>query len=525
MPVQTMNKYIPVKHQPALSILLFSITSVFLLFLWQSHQGFSLLDEGFLWYGAQRVMSGEVPIRDFYAYDIGRYYWSAAFMSLLGNTGIISLRVASAVFQAIALFFGMTLLVRNSANKISFYLLLVWTTLVVWMAHQYRLYDTSLPILLVGALAYLVERPSNRRYFLSGLIVGLVAVFGRNHGLYGVAGSIGVMFYLAIHRGAGPGLFKAFTYWISGFFAGYLPVLVFFAVVPGFAQAFWAFNRYLYEIKATNLPLPIPWPWLVPFGQLTGFNAIHSFLEGIFFVSIIVFGVLGIVWAIRCRMLGKSVSPVLVASAFLTLPYAHYAYSRADISHLAPGVFPFLLGILALLENQKARIKWTNAALLCGASILVMLPAYPGWSCFVGHKCVEINIAGDQLEVDRQTASNLISLNKLAEQFAPGDRTFIVTPFWPGAYAAFGRKSPMWEIYVLYPKRDQAFQQEEIDRIKAAKPGFALILDFPLDGREDLRFRNSRPLIDQYIRDNFERLDGYLGNPAFQLYVDRQFKK
>jgi len=206
----------------------------------------------------------------------------------------------------------------------------------------------------------------------------------------------------------------------------------------------------------------------------------------------------------------------------MALPYAHYAYSRADISHLAPGVFPFLLGILALLANQPAKIKWSFATLLCGASLTVMLPAYPGWTCFVTKQCVQINVAGDKLDVDPKTAGNLMALNKLAEQFAPGDRTFIATPFWPGAYAALGRKSPMWEIYVLFPIRSIAFQQAEIERIKAANPAFVLIHDFPLDGREDLRFRNSRPIIFQYIRDNFKELNGYLGNSAFQLYVSKQ---
>jgi hypothetical protein len=517
-----MNKYYSDNHQPVLFILLFSVTSVFVLFLWQSHQGFSLLDEGFLWYGAQRVMVGEVPIRDFYAYDIGRYYWSAAFMSLLGNTGIISLRVASAVFQAMALFIGLTLLVRNSTNQIRIYWLLVWTTLVVWMAHQYRLYDTSLPILLAGSLAFLVERPSYKRYFLAGLAVGLAAVFGRNHGLYGMAGSLGVMFYLTIHSRNGPSLFTAFSSWALGVFTGYLPVLVFLAAVPGFALAFWESIRILFEIKATNLPLPVPWPWLVQFGQVTIFSAVHDVLEGIFFIAIVVFGLLGIVWVTRNRLQDKTVTPMLVASVFLALPYAHYAYSRADISHLAPGVFPFLLGILALLAIQPAKIKWPFAALLCAASLSVMLPAYPGWSCIFSQRCVEINVAGDDLKVDRQTASNLIALNKLAEQFAPGDRPFIAAPFWPGAYAALGRKSPMWEIYVLFPNRSIAFQQAEIERIKAANPGFVLINDFPLDGREDLRFRNSRPIINQYISDNFERLNGYLSNPAFQLYTSKQ---
>lgn len=497
-----MYKYFPGNLRPIISILLLTVTLSLALFLWESHKGFSLLDEGFLWYGSQRVMVGEVPMRDFMAYDIGRYYWSAAFMSLLGDNGIVALRVATAVFQAIALFIGLVVLAHNSAKQ-RLFCLLAAITLVVWMSPQYRLFDTSLPIMLVGALSFLVEQPSNRRYFLTGLIVGLVAVFGRNHGMYGVAGSLGVMLYLTTRSKSALGLITAFAAWVLGVVVGYLPVLVFLAIVPGFAPAFWESISFLFEIKATNFPLPVPWPWLVPFGELPFFDAICSVLEGIFFIAIVVFGLLGIVWIIGKKIIDKPVSPTLIASVFLALPYAHYAYSRADIAHLAPSIPPFLMGILALLASQHAKIKWPFAALLCGASLLVMLPKHPGWYCYSSQQCDEVNVAGDKLKIDRVTASNLAGVTQFAEQFAPGDKTFIAT-FWPGAYAALGRKSPMWEIYVLFP-RSVAFQQAEIERIKAAKPGFALIIDHPFDGRDDLRFSNTHPIVYQYIRDNFER--------------------
>ena len=460
---------------------------------------------------------GEVPIRDFMAYDIGRYYWSAAIMAILGDTGIVALRVATSVFQAIALFIGLMLLTRPSPKSNLLFWLLAIITLMVWMFPQFRMFDMSLPIILIGALSFLVYRPSSRRYFVAGLTLGIIAVFGRNHGLYGVVGSLCVIFYISGRREDGPPLIKALTTWGLGIVTGYLPVLIFLTIVPGFASAYWQSILLLFEIKATNYPLPIPWPWLIPFGKVTVFHAICGVLEGVFFIAIVAFGLLGIVWVIRDKFQGKPVPPVLLASVFLALPYAHYAYSRPDISHLTSGIPPFLIGVLALLINQPAKVKWPLAALLCGASLLLMLPAHPGLLCH-SQPCIEINVAGDKLIVDRSTARNVATFRTLAEQFAPDGRTFIAAPFWPGAYAALERKSPVWEIYMLFP-RGIAFQQAEIERIKVANPGFAVILDAALDGREDLRFRNTHPMIEQYIRENFDRLDVNVGNPTVQIYT------
>ena len=497
-------------------ILAFASIVVFALFIWQGHKGFLIWDEGYLWYGAQRVMLGEVPIRDFMSYDPGRYYWSAALMSLWGDNGIMALRGAVAVFQVIGLFVALLLIARSARTPNFPYLVLSAVILVAWMYPRHKLFDISLSILLMGVLAFLVQHPTGRRYFLSGLCVGLVAVFGRNHGMYGVVGSLGVMGWLTIKRVDDPGFIKGVTLWAIGVTVGFTPILLMALLIPGFATAFWESLLFFLEIKTTNLTLPVPWPWRVAFDSLSVGRAIRGVLVGLFFIAIVVFGILAIAWVIRQKFHKSGVPPALVAAAFLALPYAHYAYSRADVSHLAKSIFPLLVGCLVLLATQPARTKWPLAFVLCGASLWVM-HIHPGWQCRASKQCVNIEISGSELSVNTHTASEIALLRKLAAEYAPNGQNFIATPFWPGAYPLLERKSPMWEIYALFP-RSESFQQLEVERIKAANPGFILIFDFPLDGREELRFRNTHALIHQYILDNFELLPES-PNPAYQIYT------
>lgn len=504
------NKLLPFQ------VLALAVVIVLALFLWQGNKGFNLWDEGFLWYGAQRVMLGEVPIRDFMAYDPGRYYWSAAVMSLSGDNGIMALRIAVAIFQAISLFIGILLISRTVKKQNPGYLLLSATTLAAWMFPYYKVFDISVSILLIGVLAFLVQQPTGWRCFISGVGVGLVAIFGRNHGVYAVVGSLGVMLWLSIKQTEGPGLIKRVTLWTGGVVAGYTPVLFMALLVPGFAAAFWDSIRFLFEVSATNLPLPVPWPWLVNFDSVPLSEAIRGVLVGLFFVATIVFGVLSIIWVILQKIQNNKISHPMVAASFLALPYTHYVYSRADVHHLALGIFPLLIGCLILLAAQPTRTKWPLALMFCTASLWVSSVFQPGWQCHISKQWVNVEISGNNLQVDPGTANDVSLLRNLMDHYAPHGQSFIATPFWPGAYALLERKSPMWEIYALFP-RSRIFEQMEIERIKATTPGFAVVFDLPLDARDELRFRNTHPLIHQYILDNFELLPNS-PHPAYQIY-------
>jgi hypothetical protein len=489
------------------------------LFFLQAWQGFNLYDEGFLWYGAQRVIAGEVPLRDFQSYDPGRYYWSAAIMTMWGDGGIVALRAATAACQAVGLALALLLVSARSQRPNVLMTILAAATLIVWMYPRHKLFDITLSVALIAALAFMACKASRKSCFAAGMVVGLAAVFGRNHGVYGVAASIGVIAWLAI-RGDGFGFLTNLAAWAAGVAAGYLPVLAMIVLVPGFAMAMWDSVLFLFEIKATNLALPVPWPWQIEMQTDFPMEAARDVLAGIFFIAILVFGVLGLAFVIRQRLRDRPIAPELVGCVFLSFPYAHFAFSRPDIGHLSQGIFPFLIGCFVALRNLRASFKWPLAILLTAASLFAMLPHQPGWNCRVVLNCIETDVAGDRLQVEPGLTDSVQLLNELVGRYSPDGRSFVVTPFWPGAYALFGRKSPVREIFALFP-RSEAFQLEEIENIKKANPGFVLVWDFALDGNDASRFRNTHPLIDRFFHDHFDRLPDNGENSGYQIYKPR----
>jgi hypothetical protein len=489
------------------------------LFLWQGWQDFSLSDEGFLWYGVQRVIAGEVPLRDFQAYDPGRYYWSAAIMTLRGDGGVVTLRAAIAACQVVGLTIALLLISGRGRRLDVPMMILAAATLSAWMYPRHKLFDITLSVALIAALASMIRGASPKSCFAAGVVVGLAAVFGRNHGMYGVAASIGGIAWLASREDVFR--FRAcLPAWAAGVAVGYLPMLAMIVFIPGFATAFWESVRFLFEIKTTNLPLPVPWPWLVPIATDFRTETAWKFLVGGFFVAILAFGLLGVACIIRKSLRQKSVAPELVSCILLSFPYAHFAFSRPDLAHLSQGAFPLLVGCFVAMRNLRTSLKWPFAILLTTASLFIMLRQQPGWGCRVEHDCIETDIAGDRLNIDLESANKLQLLKELVGTYAPDGRSFVAVPFWPGAYALFNRKSPMWETFALFPS-SEASQLQEIENIRKSNPGFVLVWDHALDGNEDLRFRNTHPLVDRFFRDHFDRLPDSSPPLGYQMYKSR----
>lgn len=481
------------------------------------HTDFSLSDEGFLWYGAQRVLAGEVPLRDFESYDPFRYYWAAGVMGLLRDHGIVALRIAATLFGALGVALANWLVFRRAQRRMLLLNLLIAAVFVLWLLPRHKIFDITACIGLVAALTLFLEKPSRRRSFLLGIVVGFVAIIGRNHGLYGGIAAVLVLAYVvwAERKGDAAGLFGC---WCAGLVVGYLPMLLALTLVPGLFPAFLDGIRKYFQWGATNVALPLPLPWRVPFLHQSGVASLRQLLLGLSCIGLPLFGLLGLGLAAARARARRALPPLMVACAALAIPYTQFFYSRADLAHLAQSVFPLLIALCALAVMESGKKPAVFAAALLAVSTFMMLPLQPLYAAWNSGHWQSRKVGTDTLSMPPAEAAQVSALQTLVARYAPDDRPFLAAPYVPGAYALFERRSPVWESYPLL-RADDAHQSQEIRDLAAAHIGFALVDTTPLDRNPAQRFSENDPLVYKYLTTQLQKVDDPSLPEGWEVYA------
>jgi hypothetical protein len=450
-------------------------------FAWQGRIGLSLWDEGYLWYGAQRVLHGEVPLRDFQSYDPARYYWSAAWLAALGSDGIVALRFGNAVLASLCGALAAWLLGLGGRHSSVFTGLTVVAVSLFVLLRAEGTSDAFGVLLQTAALAFALARPQRRRrWLLAGTALGIATAIGINHALYGTLG----LALAAVHlwrRGLRRELGRGIGPVLAGVVLGYLPVLAMFATVDGFASAFVDSIRMLFEWGTTNLDLP-----LVPRSPLLAtlfFVAAAFWLVGAFVLAV----------APRSALAGN---PAFAAAVLTGLPYAHYAVSRNDLEHLSVSVLPVLVAAATMPWKAVPVVRALAMAGVVWLAAALVLPRQAGRWAWEGWPLETTTIRGETVRLKPWEAAEVRLLREMAARH-PG-RAFYAAPYWPGAYAVQGARSPTWEIYALFPST-RVRQARELERINAADVAFALVSDARVDDRSDLGFRRTHGAIVDWL--------------------------
>jgi hypothetical protein len=528
----------PVRYGLLLPAVLALVLSAALL-LAQRRLDFTINEEGFLWYGAVAAARGEVPLRDFYSYDPGRYYWAAAWMPLAGQ-GLLGLRLATAAFAGLGLFCGLLAARRAIANPMV--LAAAGIVLTAWMLPRNKLYEPAVAMAGVLAAVALIERPDRRRHLAAGAMVGFGTFMGKNHGLYLGVAFLALILLLFLRRAgdADPGrpvpdrpreLRGRLGAWTAGIGLGALPLLAMLALVPGFARAYLESILFYVQQGQTNFPRPVPWPWHYAYTAMPFWSAVQLASTASCFLLTAVFFALGVIAV--AAMSGESLRrhALLVGAVAVGAVYTHHAFSRADLAHLGPTIHPMLLGLMALPVSCTDLLRWARrpataraasaapaapagpaapwaatvavALLLAGITGATAIPAQPLYQQLTTHVMVPYTIAGERLWLRPRTVALLRWVESETAARIPPHAPILLAPNLPGLYTVLGRRSPVWDVYPIWPARGK-LDDRMLDELRRRRVEWAFVQNTSVDSRQELLFRNSHPEVWSYLERNFD---------------------
>jgi len=452
-------------------------------------------DEGYLWYGTQRVVAGELPVRDFRSYEPGRYFWCAAALRVRGDR-LSVLRGASHAFFALAMVAALCAL--QSAGLPAIALGASAVAIGAWAFPQYKLFEPAIALLTFAAGFVLLADPRPAAAVLGGAAVGLAALFGFNLFLYAAASITVMLGWSMIESGASPDL----SGWmVLGAIALSLPLTVLLVVSRPFRNAF-VQRRIITVLRrgSSNLPMSVPLPWRPPATAVRGYSRWRRWVFGLLFVVV---AVLPVALFVGLALDGASpndepMAAARVAAATTGLLWWHHAYSRADVPHLAQAVLPALL--LGLLAGSPG--AWSIA--VCSAAAIGSIALNIADLLLVSQRTnreqyVRRLVRGEwiTLRVDQERL-----LDRVDSVRGPGDECVMAVPLLAWVYPVLGLRAPIYDIFCVYPA-SIAEQERMLAEVRRAGVNLIVVHNTPLDDRDDLRFSSTHPLVWEHVQADF----------------------
>lgn len=498
-------------------------------FALQWRYGFNWADEGLLWYASQRTALGDVPIRDFFSYDPGRYYWNSVFFHVFDDAGLFTLLLAGAAFGAVGLAAIWIALGRAGLH----WTLRVACAILIAIAlgfPRHKVYEQSLSLILVAIVFFVLCDPGRaRRWFTFGMVAGLAAFVGRNHGVFFVFAAVVCATYVILSRQPEQRSALVSLAWpfASGVIVGYLPMLVLLLFAPGF----WgAFVSSVLSTANWQLPLPIPFVWKLDFGRALSIEFVQQIAIGIACILIPVIYLYGLVVSLWNMTRSRRREPILVliaASSTAGVAYLHQAFDRADFGHIAQATLPVFPAVFALGYYHWSVLEHkVRSGFIVGVSCAVLLASWLPSEPVIRYsrmqsdqpgRVIEISIGGREFLVEKNQADLLMAVERAMDVCDVGPNEFLAAPHFPGVYAYLNAKAPFWEMYYLYP-RSKKFQEAHLEAIANTRL-MLLAPEATVDGLERLKLKNTYPLLMKHINRHYQLLESGELSYGARLYV------
>jgi hypothetical protein len=465
-------------------------------------------DEGTLIYGAERVVEGEVPFRDFFeAMGPGTFYWLALFFKLFGTTWLatrISLFLTTASTILLMYYLGRRL--RTGFDAVPAVLLLGTSFGPLWPTISHHGDSTVFALLSFTALLKSLETRTPVRLFITGFLAGLTTWFLQPKGFFLFLSYL-VVLWLQYRKEP---KFVSSTAWLAaGYASSTGPVLLLFyaaGALPDliYANVLWPLTRYSHANTVAYGLGAIDFYWrrwtatLVPlFSPVIGYGTSAVILVPFLALMALPIALVPLALYSRSVAFRRATVPYWIAGSALWLSEIH----RKDIMHLGYGAPLFLILLFHLLRQIRSR--WSAWAL---QFVVLSACALAGFNWFTALS------ARTELVTRRgvvHSFGNDPVLAFLNAHTKPNEEVFAY-PYLPTNYFLAAAKNPTRFSLLIYHMHTDAQFWEAAQSLEGKKVRYILwdrgLDDDSIQWLRPLKWtfpRNERLIIEPYLSQHY----------------------
>ncbi|MCK4752401.1 MAG: glycosyltransferase family 39 protein, partial [Planctomycetes bacterium] len=432
--------------------------------------GIDLGDEGALAYGAERVLQGQIPHRDFYCNHPPLSSYTAAAMFKLFGTSIASLRILGiCIYLLITL--SVYLLLRQLTGHLAALVVAVPTAIFGMPSYHFIPFASVHGIfaILVAMLLFIRAVFTGRRWwaFATGSVTVLVMVARQDYGFYLLVAILVYAFALKFTNPQGQGkinLSRLLGFWLAGIAALSLPLMIYwFAVgaIPSMVQQLiiFPFTRYA---ETSSIPMPI----------FRSYQTLSQNLIVAMFYLPPVIGVLAAGWLVaafvRRRFYFRQACLV-----FILVPSVLSYYQvlvRSDIFHVLDTLPLFLVLFGWWLSTLSKSAENGNKRMSLSATVGTLLLVVVVGMWYLSHtkhtflgtsgrplRKVALERAG--INLSPEYASVLEDIVKRIQMYAEPNRPIISLPYHSMFYFLSQRHNPtQWDYFWPGDQTPEEFQ-------------------------------------------------------------------
>lgn len=472
-----------------------------------SHYGFGLLDEGESLHNAQRILAGDIPYRDFFAIfpPADNYFYAVAF-KIFGQSVLIPRIIASVIFSFTPVL--IFLLIKRFASTV---ISLMPALLIIFLdVNIDRLYLLTPILLAIYLFIQAVYKKKGYLYFLSGILLGVASIIRLDiPGAFGIGLLLSTtLFFYVTDKKTWLRMSINFMWWFGiGF------------IIPISCATYWMFRlniltsflkyAFIKSIIITKLH-DLPFPSIL--SLLPRSIDIKSLNEG--YIAWYAYSILGVYISTTIILLKKFSKilkehleiPIFLISGLLMLPYI---FGRTDMGHLVKGSIPFLILSMYLLQISKRRLRTLIVLIFIGFFAANIFQS-TWWIRFNSQRVVfSKNIIRTSPEyLSSSTTPSAKTLQEAVlflQSNSQKGQPVLILPYMAGLYFLADRSSPT-EFNNVLPGFITT-KQEQRQFIKKIKESDVEVLIYDPTSGPKMKFnllKDYNPIIDQFIRDNFE---------------------